>query len=341
MTFDPSFVPVLRSDLLRRDLGHESLIWSPIRAKPTSLDPVASVMLQVVDGAATVADLASDVEDVVGIDASLAEARVQGHHPLRRGKGPRDLTACRAHGTSTRAVCEPPEHLSGEEGSSREDDIGQPQDRGDSGSHRVRPTPGPPSPQDVRRTSRRRRGTACFVVSPLGTASEVRAARSMRLQSRLHHRQRAHRGDARRSPHGLGAGRRITCAVPSASGDVGHGFSLRFFPLLFVPPSAVDQLRADGFSVIDRLAVDLESRSGAMVQFRDDRTVAAPWRPPGPVRGRSSSRSPASSSRRRANCSSHRAQRPQPVCVPKGSQEHGNRRLTLRLPSRPPHRSRR
>lgn len=77
MTFDPTFAPALRPDLLRRDVGHESVIWSPIRADPLALDPIATVMLEVVDGAATVADLIQDVRDVVGIDDSLAETRVQ------------------------------------------------------------------------------------------------------------------------------------------------------------------------------------------------------------------------------------------------------------------------
>lgn len=49
------------------------------------------------------------------------------------------------------------------------------------------------------------------------------------------------------------------------------GVSLCFFPLLFVPPSAVDQMRSVGHNVVDRLAVEIDSVSGAMAHLADPR----------------------------------------------------------------------
>lgn len=76
MTIDPASTPILRPDLLRRDLDHEAVIWSPIRPDPAALDPIASVMLAVIDGVATVDDLVRDVREVVGVEKALAEAQV-------------------------------------------------------------------------------------------------------------------------------------------------------------------------------------------------------------------------------------------------------------------------
>ncbi len=77
MTVDSTFVPKLRRDLLRSDFGHEALIWSPIRQDPVALDPVARVMLDIVDGIATIGDLAEDVQAVVGIPLERAHEQVQ------------------------------------------------------------------------------------------------------------------------------------------------------------------------------------------------------------------------------------------------------------------------
>ena len=45
-------VPELRPDFVRRDVDGECVVWSPAAAWPTVLDPIATVMLDVVDGAA-------------------------------------------------------------------------------------------------------------------------------------------------------------------------------------------------------------------------------------------------------------------------------------------------
>lgn len=71
-----SFVPRLRGDVLRLDVEGESVVWSPISAVPARLDPVATVMLDVVDGVASIGDIASDVEEVIGLPLTIAQERV-------------------------------------------------------------------------------------------------------------------------------------------------------------------------------------------------------------------------------------------------------------------------
>ena len=51
-------VPELRADFERRDLGAESVVWSALAPTPTALDPVATVMLDVIDGSTSIGDLA-------------------------------------------------------------------------------------------------------------------------------------------------------------------------------------------------------------------------------------------------------------------------------------------
>jgi hypothetical protein len=70
-----SFVPELRTDYARRDVDGESVVWSPIAPEPVALDPVATVMLDVIDGKASIGELANDVHEAVGIP--LARARQQ------------------------------------------------------------------------------------------------------------------------------------------------------------------------------------------------------------------------------------------------------------------------
>lgn len=76
MTVDPTFVARIRDDLLRRDLGLEAVIWSPIRHAPESLDPIVTVIADLIDGSATVADLVEDIQDVVGVPAAIAQSQV-------------------------------------------------------------------------------------------------------------------------------------------------------------------------------------------------------------------------------------------------------------------------
>lgn len=71
------FVPALHADFVRRDLGTETVVWSQYRPAPTALDPVAAVMLDVIDGTATVEELAEDVRSEVGVPLDVARAQVE------------------------------------------------------------------------------------------------------------------------------------------------------------------------------------------------------------------------------------------------------------------------
>jgi len=73
---EPRMQPALRADLLRRDVGYETCLWSPIRRHPVALDAVTRVMLDVIDGQATIGDLTEDVREVVGIPDDLARSQI-------------------------------------------------------------------------------------------------------------------------------------------------------------------------------------------------------------------------------------------------------------------------
>lgn len=66
------FVPVTRADNVVRSYGNEAVAWSAIAPEPVFLDPVAALVLQIVDGCATVGDLVEDVHDVLGVDPTVA-----------------------------------------------------------------------------------------------------------------------------------------------------------------------------------------------------------------------------------------------------------------------------
>lgn len=73
---DPAFVPVLRGDFARVEVAGETLVWSMNRPEPTVLDPVAAVMLDVLDGTASLEQLVTDVQAEVGIPLEIARAQV-------------------------------------------------------------------------------------------------------------------------------------------------------------------------------------------------------------------------------------------------------------------------
>ena len=70
------FVPELRSDLIHRTVDHEAVIWSPTRNEATALDPVATIILQLIDGDASVSEMVSDICAVVGVDDGVARGQV-------------------------------------------------------------------------------------------------------------------------------------------------------------------------------------------------------------------------------------------------------------------------
>jgi hypothetical protein len=69
-------VPVLRDDYVRRDVGGQTVVWSPISPYPVAFDSVATVMLDVVDSVASVADLATDVHEALEVDRETALQQV-------------------------------------------------------------------------------------------------------------------------------------------------------------------------------------------------------------------------------------------------------------------------
>jgi hypothetical protein len=70
------FVPTLRTGFERRDIGSEAVVWSPLAPEPAVLDPVATVMLDVIDGTASAGELAREVHEEVGIPLPAAQQQV-------------------------------------------------------------------------------------------------------------------------------------------------------------------------------------------------------------------------------------------------------------------------
>lgn len=75
--FDRGHIPRLRNDFARQDVGVETVVWSPARLAPSVLDPVCTIMLDVIDGEASVGDIADDVTEVVGVPSEVAMAQVR------------------------------------------------------------------------------------------------------------------------------------------------------------------------------------------------------------------------------------------------------------------------
>lgn len=65
-------VPKLRDDLIIDAGDKDAVAWSPTQVEPIYLDPIATTMLHVVDGLASVGTLADEVADVLGISEDIA-----------------------------------------------------------------------------------------------------------------------------------------------------------------------------------------------------------------------------------------------------------------------------
>ncbi len=70
------FTPQLRTDSDVRMIENEAVAWSAIRPSPAYVDPVAAVMLQVNDGRGSNAELATDIQLAIGLDAAEATAQL-------------------------------------------------------------------------------------------------------------------------------------------------------------------------------------------------------------------------------------------------------------------------
>lgn len=71
------FVPALIDEFERRDVGAESVVWAPHAAGPSVLDAISTVMLSVVDGTASISDLAREVHEEIGIPLDTAGLQVR------------------------------------------------------------------------------------------------------------------------------------------------------------------------------------------------------------------------------------------------------------------------
>jgi hypothetical protein len=69
--------PTLRRGTIVRRLDDEAVVWSNIRREPARLDPVATVMLDVIDGLATTSELVDDIQAVLNIGHFEARARLK------------------------------------------------------------------------------------------------------------------------------------------------------------------------------------------------------------------------------------------------------------------------
>lgn len=65
-------IPKLRNDLIIDAGSTDAVAWSPTQVSPVYLDPIATTMLGVFDGIASVGTLANEVADVLEISETTA-----------------------------------------------------------------------------------------------------------------------------------------------------------------------------------------------------------------------------------------------------------------------------
>lgn len=73
---DGEFVPQVRSGVEVREFGTEVLAWSPVHPRPAFLDPVAAIVMQIVDGEATIDELTQDVHSTLDVPTDIASAQI-------------------------------------------------------------------------------------------------------------------------------------------------------------------------------------------------------------------------------------------------------------------------
>lgn len=272
---DERFVPVLRGDLLRRDFEYEAVVWSPIRREPIALDPVATVMLGVIDGSATVADLTADVQDVVGVSQEVASAQVHRIIDwLDRGgalasSAEEPVTSPRSLFVSPISSCMETSSCTGKVTAVNLQIADQPL-RVACGSAKV-----------ARRLRSAMKKHLISEQAPLGFM--VRAPHRSQRHHVLVDRGGLTLGSARRPDEAVAmVASHLTALHPPAPGRVrlrmralvrGDEAVLCAFPVLFAPPLEEGPLAAAGYRVLDRLAVDLDAASGAVA------VEPVPWTP--------------------------------------------------------------
>lgn len=95
-------VPLLRDGIERQDIDGEAVVWSPISPVPTHLDPVATVLLDVIDGIASIGEIVADVQEVVGLPYDVAQQRIA--HIIRTFDEARLLTTSSSNEHADEAI---------------------------------------------------------------------------------------------------------------------------------------------------------------------------------------------------------------------------------------------
>jgi hypothetical protein len=273
------FVPELRSDFVRHDIAGESVVWSPIAAEPVVLDSVSTVMLDVVDGRASIRDLALDVHEEIGIPLETAQQQVGRVVELFGRAGL--LTASTSEFDADEAIARRELFISVptpcSENASR---LGTVTHNVRLGESTIRVA------CDSRRGARKLRAAlADHIVDadgdvPLGFV--LTAPQGLKRTHLLTDRSGVALSESRGLDTGLHAlACHLTGLLPPPPGTVrirsralvaGDRTLVCLYPLLFFPVMREQELIHGGFSVIDRLAVDVEVATGRIVN------PDVPWR---------------------------------------------------------------
>jgi len=87
LTADERPIEAMAEDTVIRFFENEAVAWGPGQPWPLYLDPVASLVVQMLDGEATVAELAEDVHEIVGVPNETAVDQIRRSVSLLRDGG--------------------------------------------------------------------------------------------------------------------------------------------------------------------------------------------------------------------------------------------------------------
>jgi hypothetical protein len=72
-----SSTPQVRGDAQIRHYGNDAVAWSPLSPNPVHLDPVTSIVYQLLDGNVSIAELVTDVHEAIGVPEAIAKNRLR------------------------------------------------------------------------------------------------------------------------------------------------------------------------------------------------------------------------------------------------------------------------
>lgn len=266
-------VPQLRRDYLRRDLDGGCVVWSPASTAPTVLDPVAAVMLDVIDGEASVGQLATDVHEEVGVPLDVARRQVERTMQLFGQAGllsaPGGDAAMDAVVARRELFADPPTSCA--EQASRLGGVTSLNLR--FGDDRLRVA------CDSRRAVRRLRAALADHVADGGDDAPLGFVLTAPAGFQRHHLLVDRYGFALSRARGLDAGlhalgSHLTTLLPSSAGTVrvrthalttADGMVLCLFPPEALAKLDERELVRSGCRLVDRLAVDVEVATGVIV----------------------------------------------------------------------------